>query len=107
MRSQLLTPGDALALERSDPRSNASLSIAAAAVTERKKKPRGLRGRGGGGKGRGGKGRGKSAFAAGVAKKDGGRPFGRRFDQRWRHQLAGATCGDTFIHWPSRPPYVC
>ena len=62
---------------------------------------------GGGGKGRGGKGRGKSAFAAGVAKKDGGRPFGRRFDQRWRHQLAAATCGDTFIHWPSRPPYVC
>ena len=59
------------------------------------------------GKGRGGKGRGKSAFAAGVAKKDGGRPFGRRFDQRWRHQLAAATCGDTFIHWPSRPPYVC
>ena len=63
--------------------------------------------KGGGGKGRGGKGRGKSAFAAGVAKKDGGRPFGRRFDQRWRHQLAAATCGDTFIHWPSRPPYVC
>ena len=52
--------------------------------------------KGGGGKGRGGKG-GKSAFAAGVAK-DGGRPFGRQFDQR-RHQLAAATCGDTFIHW--------
>ena len=75
MRSQLLMPGDALTLERSDPRSNASLSIAAAAVTERKKKPRGLRGRGGGGKGRGGKNKGGGGLATRVAG-----VLGRRLD---------------------------
>ena len=47
------------------------------------------------------------ALARAAKGKDDGRIFGKRFDVRWRHQLASAACGDGFMYWPSRPPYVC